>query len=158
MTIAKVILWGTQIGTVALPDDSNVAVFRYDRNFLASGIEVSPIVMPLDERSYFFAGLSLDAFHGLPGLLADALPDRFGNAVINRWLAEQCREPSSFNAVERLCYTGTRGMGTLEFQPALGSKHVISEKLNVDRLAQLASDILTQRESIRLEVDANAMW
>ena len=63
MTTAKVILWGTQIGTVALPDDSNIAVFRYDRNFLNSGIEVSPIVMPLDERSYSFAGLPLDAFH-----------------------------------------------------------------------------------------------
>lgn len=157
MTTAKVILWGTQIGTVALPDDSNVAVFRYDRNFLSSGIEVSPIVMPLDERSYSFAGLPHDAFHGLPGLLADALPDRFGNAVINRWLAEQGRDPSSFNAVERLCYTGTRGMGALEFQPALGPKFVLSEKLNVDRLAQLASDILTQRESIRLDADANAM-
>ena len=64
-------------------------------------------------------------------------------------MAEQGRAPSSFNAVESLCYTGTRGMGTLEFQPALGLKYVLPEKLNVDRLAQLASDILTQHEPIR---------
>ncbi|MBQ6431685.1 MAG: type II toxin-antitoxin system HipA family toxin [Oscillospiraceae bacterium] len=157
MTAAKVILWGTQIGTVALPDDSKVAVFKYDRGFLESGIEVSPIVMPLDERTYSFAGLPMEAFHGLPGLLADALPDRFGNAVIDRWLAEQGREPASFNAVERLCYTGTRGMGALEFRPTLGPRYALSEKLNVDRLAQLASDILMQRESIHLDADADAM-
>ena len=157
MTTAEVILWGTRIGTVALPDDSNTAVFRYDRDFLASGIEVSPIVMPLALRTYSFAGLPEETFHGLPGLLADALPDRFGNAVIDRWLAEQGRDPASFNAVERLCYTGTRGMGALEFRPLLGPKHTLSEKLNVDRLAQLASAILTQRESVRLQADEDAM-
>lgn len=157
MTTAKVILWGTVIGSVAIPDDSNTAIFKYDRDFLDSGIEVSPIVMPLDERTYSFAGLSSESFHGLPGLLADALPDRFGNAVINRWLAEQGRDPASFNAVERLCYTGKRGMGALEFQPILGPKYDPSEKVNVDRLAQLASDILTQRESIRLDADEDSM-
>lgn len=157
MTTAKVVLWGTQIGTVAIPDNSNIAIFKYDRDFLDSGIEVSPIVMPLDERTYSFAGLPAESFHGLPGLLADALPDRFGNAVINRWLAEQGRDPESFNAVERLCYTGKRGMGALEFQPILGPKFNPSEKVNVDRLAQLASDILTQRESIRLDADEDSM-
>lgn len=72
-------------------------------------------------------------------------------------MVEQGREPSSFNAVERLCYTGTRGVGSLEFQPALSPKYDLSERQNVDRLDQLASDILTQRESICLDADANAM-
>ena len=108
MTLAEVMLWNTKIGTVMLPDDSNISIFRYDRNFLNSGIELSPITMPLSSRQYTFAGLPFETFHGLPGLLADSLPDRFGNAVINQWLARQGRDASSFNAVERLCYTGKR--------------------------------------------------
>ena len=72
MTFAEVILWGTKIGTVALPDDSHIATFRYDNDFLNSGIEVSPLAMPLSTRQYSFAGLSAESFHGLPGLLADS--------------------------------------------------------------------------------------
>ena len=102
MTFAEVILWDKKIGTVALPDDSNTAIFRYDRDFLGSGIEVSPVTMPLSTRQYSFAGLPYQTFHGLPGLLADSLPYRFGNAVIAQWLAGQGRDVSSFNAVERL--------------------------------------------------------
>ena len=149
MTFAEVMLWGTKIGTVALPDDSNIATFRYDRDFLSSGIELSPITMPLSTRQYSFAGLPYETFHGLPGLLADSLPDRFGNTVIDQWLARQGREPSSFNAVERLCYTGKRGMGALEFQPALGPGYDKNEQIRVNELVQLASDILTSAGGAR---------
>ena len=113
MTFAEVMLWGSKVGTVAFPDDSNFATFRYDSDFLHSGIEVSPIAMPLSPRQYSFPALAIETFRGLPGLLADSLPDRFGNAVINQWLAAQGRTPDSFNAVERLCYIGQRGMGAL---------------------------------------------
>lgn len=157
MTFAEVILWGTKIGTVALADDSPVATFRYDRDFLNSGIEVSPIAMPLSTRQYSFSGLSQETFHGLPGLLADSLPDRFGNAVINQWLAQQGRSPDSFNAVERLCYTGKRGMGALEFNPVLGPSNDNNEKLNVDSLVELASDILIKRNELHITVDDTAM-
>ena len=78
--------------------------------------------MPLSDRVYEFPALPRKTFHGLPGLLADSLPDRFGNALIDAWLATQGRTPESFNAVERLCYTGARGMGALEFAPAIGPK------------------------------------
>ena len=157
MTFAEVMLWGTKIGTVALPDNSNIATFRYDRDFLGSGIELSPITMPLSTRQYSFAGLPYETFHGLPGLLADSLPDRFGNTIIDQWLSRQGREPSSFNAVERLCYTGKRGMGALEFQPALGPGYDKNEQIKVNELVQLASDILNRRTDMHITADDTAM-
>ena len=158
MTFAEVMLWGTKIGTVALPDNSNIATFRYDRDFLGSGIELSPITMPLSTRQYSFAGLPYETFHGLPGLLADSLPDRFGNTIIDQWLARQGRAPSSFNAVERLCYTGKRGMGALEFQPALGPSYDKNEQIRVNELVQLASDILNRRTDMHITADDNEYW
>ena len=157
MTLAEVMLWDKKIGAVILPDDENIATFRYDRDFLNSGIEVSPIVMPLSSRQYSFAGLSYESFHGLPGLLADSLPDRFGNAVINQWLARQGRDSSSFNAVERLCYTGKRGMGALEFKPALGPDYSLNDKVNMESLVELASDILNKRKELYFKADENTM-
>lgn len=126
ISAAKVNLWGTTIGTVSITEESQIARFEYDRDFLQSGIQVSPIVMPLSEQIYSFPGLSEISFRGLPGLLADSLPDKFGNAMIDAWLASQGRDPGSFNAVERLCYTGTRGMGAQDFSlPLIESKVAI---------------------------------
>ena len=115
MTAAEVFLWGTKIGTVIFDRDTGLGSFEYDPVFLTSGIEVAPIVMPLSRRVYSFPELARQSFHGLPGLLADSLPDKFGNAVIDAWLRSQGRSPSSFDPVERLCYTGSRGMGALEY-------------------------------------------
>ena len=124
------------------------AIFQYTPEFAASGIEVAPIAMPLRPQIYEFPALPRPAFHGLPGLLADSLPDRFGNALINAWLATQGRRPEEFSAIERLCYTGTRGMGALEYAPAIGPKPRRATKLHVDALVQLASEILTHRENL----------
>ncbi len=90
------------------------------------------------------------SFHGLPGLLADSLPDKFGNALIDAWLATQGRRPESFNAVERLCYIGVRGMGALEFAPAKGPPLRRSAKVQVDELVKLASEVLTHRASLQV--------
>lgn len=147
-TQATVRLWGTDIGYVTLNPDRLVAAFEYDRDFLRSGVEVSPIRMPLASRIYQFPELSLKSFHGLPGLLADSLPDKFGNAIIDTWLATKGREPESFNAVERLCYIGTRGMGALEFRPDKRRGRPTSSKINVAQLVELASEILTHRSSL----------
>ena len=148
-TVAEVRLWGRTIGAVALADGAEVASFEYDRAFARSGIEIAPLAMPLSERVYAFPSLPQVSFHGLPGLLADSLPDRFGNALIDAWLATQGRTPESFNAVERLCYTGTRGMGALEFFPATGPQPRRNTRLQVDRLVALASDILRRRHELR---------
>lgn len=146
--IAKVELWGRTIGAVSLDDGREVAAFQYDADFARSGIEVSPLSMPLSERVYEFPALSRVAFHGLPGLLADSLPDRFGNALIDAWLATQGRTPESFSAVERLCYTGSRGMGALEFAPVLGPRPRKASKIKVDALVRLASEVLTHRSDL----------
>lgn len=147
-TLAEVKLWGNTIGAVSLEDGAYVAAFQYTPEFAASGIEVSPIVVPLGNRVYSFPDLARNTFHGLPGLLADSLPDRFGNALIDAWLATQGRTSTNFNAVERLCYTGARGMGALEYAPAAGPTARVAEKIQIDSLVKLASDVLTQRDDI----------
>lgn len=147
-TLAEVKLWGRTIGAVSLADGSDVAAFEYAPEFTGSGIEVAPVTMPLARRVYSFPELSRQTFHGLPGLLADALPDRFGNALINAWLATQGRQPDAFNAVERLCYTGARGMGALEFAPVIGPQARQPTQVQVDRLVALASDVLSQRNHL----------
>ncbi len=157
-TVAEVKLWGRTIGAVALEEGAETATFEYDRAFAGSGIELAPLVMPLSERLYSFPSLPRITFHGLPGLLADSLPDRFGNALINAWLARQGRTPESFNAVERLCYIGSRGMGALEFAPALGPVAKRTTHIEVAKLVELASKILTQRNDLRVSLhDDNAL-
>lgn len=146
--LAEVWLWGTRIGAAVLEDDADYVSFQYASDFINSEIEVAPLTMPLGDQVYSFPALPLDTFHGLPGLLADSLPDRFGNALIDSWLASQGRTPESFNAVERLCYTGARGMGALEFHPSKGPRARTAKKIKIDKLVELASDILTHRENL----------
>ena len=157
MTTAEVMLWGTKIGTVAFDDNSGLGSFEYDPAFLSSGIEVSPIAMPLSRRVYTFPELARQSFHGLPGLLSDSLPDKFGNAVIDAWLRSRGRSPESFNPVERLCYTGSRGMGALEYVPARGPSATESERIEIDKLVQLASQVLRSREKMHVSAGENAM-
>jgi len=147
--IAKVELWGRMIGAVSLDDEREVAAFQYDPEFVRSGIEVAPLVMPLSEQVYEFPALPQKTFHGLPGLLADSLPDTFGNALIDAWLATQGRSAETFRAVERLCYVGARGMGALEFAPVLGPSRRKAEKIEVDALVRLAAEVLTHRNDLR---------
>ena len=148
-SVSEVRLWGRTIGAVSLADNDDVAAFEYDPAFASSGIEISPLVMPLTNRVYRFPELSRQTFHGLPGLLADSLPDKFGNALIDAWLATQGRQPDSFNALERLCYTGERGMGALEFSPAIGPKARQANQVQIDQLVELASEVLTHRNDLR---------
>lgn len=148
-TVAEVKLWGRTIGAVALEDGATTATFEYDPSFSRSKIEVAPLTMPLSGRLYEFPALSLQTFHGLPGLLADSLPDRFGNALIDAWLAGQGRTPESFNAVERLCYTGARGMGALEFYPAIGPVSRKANRIQIGKLVELASEVLTHRSDLQ---------
>ena len=149
-TVAEVRLWGRSIGAVALEDGRDVAAFEYDSAFSRSGIEIAPLTMPLSRRVYTFPELSRTTFYGLPGLLADSLPDKFGSALIDAWLATQGRQPDSFNAVERLCYTGQRGMGALEFVPAIGPRARQASRIQINRLVELASEVLTHRNDLQV--------
>lgn len=147
-TTAEVRMWGRRIGAVAVEGPGRVASFEYDEDFQLSGIEVAPLMMPLGPAVHRFPELPAASFHGLPGLLADALPDKFGNAVIEAWLATQGRLPSEIDAVERLCYTGQRGMGALEFRPARGPQGNEATPVRIGALVELASEILRQREEV----------
>lgn len=148
-TLAEVRLWGRTIGAVSLQDGEDVASFEYDAAFAQSGIQVAPLVMPPSRRVYRFPELSRPTFFSLPGLLADSLPDKFGNALIDAWLASQGRQPNSFNAVERLCYAGERGMGALEFAPVIGPRAKQTTHIEVSKLVALASEVLTQRNNLQ---------
>ncbi len=149
MTLAQVSLWGRVIGAVSWDADRQAANFEYESTFAGSGIEVAPLTMPLSRRIYSFPGLANPTYRGLPGLLADSLPDDFGNALINNWLARQGRAPESFDPVERLCYTGSRGMGALEYAPTRGPVETPAAQLDLDALTKLAADILRTRDHLQ---------
>jgi len=148
MTNARVLLWGSEIGAVSWLDDREIGVFQYYPDFIRSQIQLAPLTMPLDNRTYSFPNLPRNTFKGLPGLLADSLPDKYGTEIVNAWLENQGRSPSSFNSVERLCYVGRRGMGALEFEPALLKSPDKYNTIEVEKLAELASRILNRRQSI----------
>ena len=149
-TRAEVWLWGRKIAYIEL-DDKGLVNFEYTPEFQKSGIELSPIMMPLSNKVYSFGELVSQSFKGVPGLIADSLPDKFGNAVIDKWLAKQGRLPESFNVIERLCYTGKRGMGALEYRPALSQD--FSNVVEIDSLVDLANEVLQSRN--KLEVKSN---
>jgi len=153
-TIAEIRLWGKTIAAVAIEVGADFADFEYAPEFVHSDIQVAPLMMPLSSQVYRFPGLSYQTFHGLPGLLADSLPDKFGNILIEAWRATQGSQAESLNPVERLCYTGSRGMGALEFVPIIGPKSKQSTRLHVDQLVELASDVLTSRDDLRGSFDS----
>ena len=145
MTDARVRLWGRDIGAVSWIDAQALAVFQYTPEFVPSGIEVAPLTMPLAANPYQFPELPRESFKGLPGLLADSLPDKYGNALIDAWLASLGRTPASFNPVERLCYIGRRGMGALEFEPALPRDSSRRQRVEIAALVELADRVLDER-------------
>jgi serine/threonine-protein kinase HipA len=154
VNIAKVNIWGQFAGAVIWDENSKRASFEFDESFIKKGLDLSPLEMPIVKAQngtvFSFPSLNYDTFKGLPGLLADSLPDRFGNQIIDAWLAATGRTSGSFNPVERLCYIGRRGMGALEFEPA-----VMSEKSNpveIEDLVMLANDILKNRKDFKADL------
>lgn len=149
VTHAKVILWGKVVGLVVWDDRLQRASFQFDRSFTRSGLDVAPVMMPLakargGEEIFTFGNNRDETFKGLPGMLADCLPDRFGDTLLNAWLSEQKRELA--NPVEKLCFLGHRGMGALEFEPSHSELEASSEALQVDELVRVARRVLTERE------------
>ncbi|MFV1984915.1 MAG: HipA N-terminal domain-containing protein [Thiohalomonadales bacterium] len=145
---AFVKLWGETVGAVSWLSDKAYAVFEYDTNFLAKGLDVSPITMSLnDARSgdgkFAFSTLNKETFLGLPGMLADSLPDKFGNSIIDAWLSRNGRDSADFNPVERLCYTGKRAMGALEFSPTIIESYDESVAVEIKDLVKLAQDVMS---------------
>ncbi len=156
MMPVEVKLWGATVGYVIWDTDRECGVFEYDPNFKQTGIQLAPMQMPLGDELFAFPTLNEDTYKGLPGLLADSLPDKFGNALIDQWLAETGRTPRSFNPVERLTYVGSRGMGALEFHPVFEKTATETVSLNIQELAELSSKVLTLREEQQFELDPSA--
>lgn len=160
---AEVRVWGTMVGAVRWDEGRLLGYFQYHPGFLEKGWELSPLKMPLSggSRIYSFPelrpglGEAYHTFKGLPGMLADALPDKFGNKLINLWLARQGRTEQSMNPVERLCFTGTRAMGALEFQPAQLPAASGSSELVMDTLVQMAGKMLRDREAFTTSLNPN---
>ena len=151
----RVKMWGTTVGYLH-QDDNGMVGFQYDEEFLKSNIEISPIKMPLSTATYTFPTLPEQTFHGLPGMVADSLPDKFGNIVINRYLESKGRTADSLSVIEKLCYTGKRGMGALEYEPSQ-ELTTINETVDLDALTKLASEILSEKEQIHIEKNDNLM-
>lgn len=155
--VAKARLFGQNIGTFSWDDAYRVARFEYDKDFLGRGIEPSPLMMPVQEgRIYSFGSLNRDTFNGLPGMLADSLPDTYGRALFDRWLALTGR--TSGNPVESLCFLGQRCMGALEFEPATGPASDGDMRFEIDSLVDVARDALSKKEDfgVNLEDDRKA--
>ncbi len=158
---AQVKLWGEFVGALALDEETGFATFEYAPSWLDRKIEIAPVRMPLASRKYTFPGLNHETYKGLPAVFADSLPDDFGNAVINAWLARQGRSADSFTALERLLYSGSRGMGALEYSPAMrerGRNPV--GNLEMESLIAMAQRVLDQRAHLAAgseDVDGNGM-
>lgn len=149
-TVARILIWNKRVGAVAWNDNRGIATFEYAPDFLKTDLDIAPLHMPLEQarsgnRVFSFPTLNRETYKGLPGLLADCLPDRFGNQLIDAWLARQGRLPGDMNPVERLCYIGRRGMGALEFEPVTGPESTASAQLDVQELVVLAQQILHAR-------------
>jgi serine/threonine-protein kinase HipA len=147
VSTASVFLWGREIGAVTWDGDRRLASFEYTPAFRRNGLEVAPLMMPVREGIFSFPNLNPETFRGLPGLLADVLPDRFGNKLIDLWLQQHGRAPDDFSPVERLCYIGSRGMGALEFKPALAPAGK-AVPLEVAELTDLAREIVADRNKL----------
>lgn len=161
--VAEIMIWGELAGAVRWDERQQLASFQYHPDFLRKGWDLSPLKMPLLEgsRIYRFPELrrqkdnAFDTFKGLPGLLADALPDRYGNELINAWLAQQGRPAGSMNPVEQLCFIGSRAVGAMEFEPA----HIPAQRTTFDieiaSLVETAHRILSGKEAFLANLDAD---
>ena len=141
------------IGAVSFDTEKGIGSFEYEPGFIKKGIELSPIKMPLSNRIYSFPELDFNTFRGLPGLIADSLPDDFGNAVLNAWVAGQGRSPSDITPLQRLKYTGKRGMGALEYAPATKLRSLnASQQVEIQSLVSIAQEILDLRGNFEVEL------
>ena len=155
MNTAYVKIWDELVGAVAWDESRGVAIFEYDSKFVRKNWNIAPLTMPISSsrRTFEFPALrkkidpSTDTFKGLPGLLADMLPDRYGNELINSWLAQRGRPQNSMNPIEMLCFIGTRGMGALEFEPILMKENKRTFSIEIDSLVDISQKLLKTKES-----------
>jgi serine/threonine-protein kinase HipA len=156
---AIVKIWGQTVGAIAWDETQGFGSFEFEKSFTYGNLDLSPIKLPLSEaRQRIFSFVELrnsTTFKGLPGLLADALPDKYGNALMDTWLSRNGRPSGSMNPVEQLCFIGKRGMGALEFEPAIPKTPNTSTKIEISNLVQIANEILTGRQDFSTNLSKN---
>lgn len=145
-----------EVGAVSFDTSKGLGFFEYNASFIKQGIELSPLKMPLAMRIYSFPELDFNTFKGLPGLIADSLPDDFGNAVLNAWVATMGKSPDTITPLQRLQYTGKRGMGALEYVPATRIKSLnASQQVEISSLVSITQEILDSRQNFTVELHKN---
>lgn len=150
--VAKVNIFGIPVGAFRWDEQYEVARFEYDSSFVGRGLEPSPLMMPVREgRVYSFGSLDKETYKGLPGMLADSLPDTYGRALFDKWLALTGR--TSSNPIETLCFLGKRCMGALEFEPAIDVAYDKNARFEIDSLVDVASDALVQKSSFEVNIN-----
>ena len=156
---ATVSIWGKPVGAVLWDEKRRIGVFEYEPSFVRTGVELAPIEMRLpvgrNSRQFSFATLNRETYQGLPGLLADSLPDRYGRQLIDAWLASKGRDAASFTPVEHLCYLGHRGMGALVYEPASQPALEKGASVKVGELVRFARQVLTNRGGLHTSLAAN---
>lgn len=163
ITTAFVKIWDTLVGAVAWNEDTQLGSFEYDPAFVDRGWDLSPIKMPISAGRQIYSfpqlrqsrGSEYDTFKGLPGLLADSLPDKYGNQLINVWLAQQGRPVDTMNPVEKLCFIGSRGMGAMTFEPAKLQSRKTAYKIEISSLVDITRQMLSQREDFTTQLDSD---
>lgn len=160
MVVAVINIWGHRVGAVSWDAQRKLGYLEFEKSFLKTGWDLAPILMPRNrqergERLFSFPGIPRETFHGLPGLLADALPDYYGNQLIDAWLARQGRTKEDFTPVERLCYMGRRAMGALEFEPTLAGSVDPGGTIELEQLVNLAAKIMSHKESLDTRLGAD---
>jgi serine/threonine-protein kinase HipA len=156
---AYIHLWGKRVGAIAWDDTIHLGSFEFEPSFLSQKFDLAPLKMPISQargRIFSFPELSkTTTFKGLPGLLSDVLPDKYGNTLINAWLAQQGRPANSLNPVEILCFIGKRGMGALEFEPAEPQSGKAATTIEMNHLVQIAQEIMMGRKEFQTNLNVD---
>lgn len=153
--ILKVSIWGKDVAAVVWDKERGFAVFEFYPEFATAGLDLAPLAMPLEDikrgdRTYSFPAHRNNTFKGLPGLIADSLPDDYGNQIIDEWFASKGLSGREFSPEDRLCYVGRRGMGALEFEPAQHEPLLDeSSVVEISQLTDLAKEVLGKREEFQ---------
>ena len=159
ITTAYINIWNKRVGAIAWNENTGIATFEYQPSFFENEWDLSPLKMPVDgaaKKIFSFSELrDVITFKGLPGLLADVLPDKYGSSLINVWLAQNGRPANSMNPVELLCFIGKRGMGALEFEPALPKVNNEATKIELNSLIHIAQEILSGKQHFNTNLSAN---
>lgn len=158
----KITLWGKTVGYIYWDKKSKRALFQYEDSYVQTGWDLAPLTMPLSSersrRGMVWPGNTDKLYQGLPPMLADSLPDHWGNSIFNAWLRENHIKSSDVNPVDLLSFIGKRAMGALEFEPAqnLGGEDAFD--IDVQKLYDFAQDVLSAREAVTLTAERSVLW